>query len=69
MERDRPEQALSILEKLHKTADDPEGILAREEYYQIRQQIQLEKQNKISFWDALKQPHMRKRMFLGFFIQ
>ncbi|KAK5209652.1 hypothetical protein LTR47_009050 [Exophiala xenobiotica] len=68
IDKNRPEAGYEVLRKLHTRADDPEEIVAREEFLQIRRQIELERADKLSKgWGALfKKPSMRKRLVLGF---
>lgn len=68
--KNRNEQALRILERLHKTEEDQQNVLAREEYLQIYKQLELENKNseKYTFMFALKHKPMRHRLFLGAFL-
>lgn len=68
IDKDRHEAGYQVLRKLHTRPDDPDEIVAREEYLQIRRQIELERADKLSKgWGALfKKPSMRKRLILGF---
>lgn len=66
---DRCDKALEILKKLHKKPEDPEEIFAREEYLQIRCQLEMEATNPTGLWAMFKQPHNRKRFFSGIFVQ
>jgi hypothetical protein len=67
--QDRAEQALRILMKLHLNQDDPNSVFAREEHLQIQQQLQLEQRGPQGLWQQLKEPHIRKRFFVGLFVQ
>ncbi|EXJ84560.1 hypothetical protein A1O3_05229 [Capronia epimyces CBS 606.96] len=66
----RTEKGLTVLEKLHANADDPEHIGAREECLQIRRQIELEKSQKSpNIIQLVFSRKYRKRMFFGFYLQ
>ncbi|EXJ66148.1 uncharacterized protein A1O5_10764 [Cladophialophora psammophila CBS 110553] len=67
--REYYEPALRVLEKFHKVPGDESNTLAREEYLQIRQQIELEARNRTTILASIRQPPMRKRMIIGFLTQ
>lgn len=67
--RHRNKQALKVLEMLHKTAADPQSHLAREEFVQITQQLELEKKQNISVWDQLKRAPIRRRLALASLVE
>ena len=63
-------KALEVLRKLHVKPGDTSDIAAKEEYYQIRKQIELENQTGVtSFAAMLKRPSYRKRMLCGILVQ
>ncbi|KAH0837179.1 hypothetical protein AYO21_08164 [Fonsecaea monophora] len=68
IDHDRLEDGYQVLRNLHTRPEDPEEIVAREEFLQIRRQIELERADKLSrSWAALfKKPSLRKRLILGF---
>lgn len=66
MERDRGEECLAVLRKIHADASDPDGEFAQLEYNQIRQQITYEKGLPSSWASIFKIPSYRKRLFVGF---
>ena len=68
IDHDRHEDGFKVLRKLHTRPDDPEEIVAREEYLQIRRQIELERADQLNkSWATLfKKPSLRKRLILGF---
>ncbi|EXJ68768.1 uncharacterized protein A1O5_07699 [Cladophialophora psammophila CBS 110553] len=68
IDHDRLEDGFQVLRSLHTRPEDPDEIVAREEFLQIRRQIELERADKLSkSWDALfKKPSLRKRLILGF---
>ena len=69
--RDRVEEAWKIVRRLHGDPNDEEDTFARNEFYQMVQQVQLDSTawaqtgNKALF----TKPSYRKRMWMGFFIQ
>ncbi|RAH40351.1 putative MFS sugar transporter [Aspergillus brunneoviolaceus CBS 621.78] len=66
-------EAQSVLERLRKSPDDPDNLVAKEEYYQTTQQIHLEKERLSAYgnvWKAVfKKRSYRKRMIVGFLTQ
>ncbi|RFU33599.1 hypothetical protein B7463_g2768, partial [Scytalidium lignicola] len=67
--KDRDEEGFAVLRKLHHRATDPDEILAREEFLQIRQQVALDATQDTSIKGLWKQPSIRKRLLLGLFVQ
>ena len=69
----REQQGLEVLQRLHVRADDKgdtNHIAAKEEFYQIRKQLELEKQTGVqSFMEMLKRPSYRKRIYCGVLVQ
>ena len=69
--RGRTEESWEIISKLHGHADDDEQTYAREEFYQMRQQVE----SDALAWaqggnnQLFTKPSYRKRMWMGFFIQ
>ena len=69
--RNKNDEAWKIISRLHGAADDEDQIYAREEFYQMTQQVQVD----ASAWDQggnrqlFSKPSYRKRMWMGFFIQ
>lgn len=47
LSKNRDQEALEVLTKLHDTGD-PNHIAAKEEFYQIRKQLELERQTGVS---------------------
>jgi sugar porter (SP) family MFS transporter len=66
---DRVPEAWEILRKLHHDPHDPEEVAAHEEFYQMREQIELEAQNASGYAAILRTPAYRKRVFLSCFVQ
>jgi hypothetical protein len=67
--KNRADDALGILKKLHHTDEDPEDVLAHEEFFQIQQQIQLDNSKPHTFWALVKLPSYRRRFLIAFFLQ
>ncbi|ODV89448.1 hypothetical protein CANCADRAFT_26892 [Tortispora caseinolytica NRRL Y-17796] len=73
--QDKIEEGWNSLLKLRRDAEhDPDNTFIKEEFYQIREQILLDKtklqQSGGGIWKAvLKRPSYRKRMFVGFLTQ
>ncbi|THC92082.1 hypothetical protein EYZ11_008463 [Aspergillus tanneri] len=67
------EEAKEILVKLRKSLDDPEDLVAKEEYFQTAEQIRLEAERLSAYgnvWSAVvKKKSYRKRMAIGFLTQ
>ena len=63
-------QGLEVLQKLHVRLGDSSDIAAKEEFYQIRKQIELEKQTGVTtMWGMLKRRSYRKRILCGILVQ
>ena len=63
-------EGLEVLQKLHVRKGDVSDIPAKEEYYQIRKQIELENQTGVtSMLGMLKRASYRKRMLCGLLVQ
>ena len=66
----REREGLQVLSKLHVTKHDTTDVAAKEEYYQIRKQIELENQTGVtSLLEMFKRKSYRKRMLCGFLVQ
>lgn len=68
------DEALNVLKKLRRSKDDPDDLVAREEFYQTKEQLQLEAQKLEatghSVWTAVwRIKSYRKRMIIGFLTQ
>ena len=62
--------ALQILERLHVRPDDSTGLAAKEEFYQISKQIELENATGVhGIMGMLKRKSYRKRIFAGLLVQ
>jgi hypothetical protein len=63
-----------VLVRLRASPEDPEHLLAKEELYQIREQLKLDNENLAksgySVWTAVwRKKSYRKRMLIGFLMQ
>lgn len=68
------DEAQKVLERLRQSPEDPDNLVAKEEFYQTKEQIQLEAEKLAAsgntVWTAvLKKPSYRKRMIIGFLTQ
>ncbi|RNJ55771.1 hypothetical protein D7B24_008199 [Verticillium nonalfalfae] len=74
LQKGKIEEAWSVVQNLRKSDDDPHDIVAREEIYQVREQIVLDaaklKAIGCTPWTAvIKKKSYRKRMAIGFLTQ
>ena len=68
--KSKERHALEILQKLHTRPDDPTGLAAKEEFYQISKQIELENATGVhGIWGMLKRKSYRKRIYSGLLVQ
>jgi hypothetical protein len=68
--KSKERHALEILQKLHSRPDDPSGLAAKEEFYQISKQIELENATGVhGVWGMLKRASYRKRIYSGLLVQ
>lgn len=66
--RDRSEEALEIVKKLHQDPSDPDNIFAFREYQQIRQQFEIDRRSAVSWTQMFTKSSYRKRMIIGFIV-
>ncbi|KAF2092375.1 general substrate transporter [Rhizodiscina lignyota] len=65
--QDRPDAAYKVIKYLHNDPNDPQQILAKEEYYAMQKQIELDKSKGTgSYYELFTVPANRKRVLLGF---
>ncbi|KAK5687691.1 hypothetical protein LTS10_001831 [Elasticomyces elasticus] len=62
VEHGREAEAARILDRIHKTKDDPDGRIAHAELFQITAQIELDKNMSPSWLTMLRTAPMRKRL-------
>lgn len=67
--KDRVEEAQAIVYRLHSTSDDPNNDFTRREFYQIRKQIELDRNFAVSYVEMLKDPSMRKRIWTTIWLE
>jgi len=67
--KNRTDEAWTILARLHKDGDDVDEVATREEFYQMRKQIELEQADPKGYWAIIATPSYRKRAFLACFVQ
>jgi hypothetical protein len=68
--KDRNEEAHEVLKRLHMMKHDSRDTLARKEFYQMRKQIEADRQIKAtaSKLEIFKTPANRRRALVGFFL-
>jgi MFS family permease len=65
----RIDEAWTNISRLHHDPNDQNDLAAREEFYQMRKQIEYESQFPSGYWAILSTPSYRKRAFLSCFVQ
>ena len=70
----KPEEAWMVIQALRASPDDPEGLIAKEEFYQTKEQLSLDRAKLAAIgcrpWMAVvKKKSYRKRMIIGFLTQ
>ncbi|KIX06105.1 uncharacterized protein Z518_04079 [Rhinocladiella mackenziei CBS 650.93] len=70
MMHNRFDEAHEVIKRLHRTKDDAHDTLARKEFYQMRKQVELDRQIKAatSRWELFKTPANRRRALVGFLL-
>ncbi|KAK5451746.1 hypothetical protein LTS15_008006 [Exophiala xenobiotica] len=63
--RGRAEEALKIVQRLHRDETDPEDVFAFREYQQIKQQYEIDKHNEVSWKEMFVRGSYRKRVIIG----
>ncbi|CAI7646981.1 unnamed protein product [Penicillium bialowiezense] len=67
------DEAQFVIEKLRESPDDPDNLIAKEEFFQTKEQIRLEAERLATYgsvWKAVfKKKTYRKRMAIGFLTQ
>jgi MFS family permease len=58
-----------VLSRLHNDKNDPEEVAAREEFYQMRKQLEFEATNPHGYMAIFRTKAYRRRAFLSCFIQ
>lgn len=70
----RNDEAWTVVQRLRKSSDDPDDLVAKEELHQIQSQLALDKEKLAAYggspWKAvLQKKSYRKRMIIGFLTQ
>lgn len=70
LSQDNEEKAWQNLRKLHSDPTDPTDTFAKDEYYQMTQQLALERERRAAmnvnyWWDFFKSASFRKRLMVG----
>lgn len=60
----RVDEAWAITQRLHHDPSDPSQLQVKEEFYQMRVQIEHDKEYNISMWHMFKTPSLRRRILL-----
>lgn len=68
LQQDRYEEALETVKMLHASPDDPNHIRAREEFFLIEKQFQLDKTMHIRPFELFRTPANRRRALVGFLL-
>lgn len=66
--RDRSEEALAIVKRLHRDPNDLDDSFAVREFQQIRQQFEIDRLSAVSWKQMFTKPSYRKRMIIGFIV-
>jgi hypothetical protein len=62
--KDRSDEALAVLEKMHHDPNQPDDDFYLREFHQIKAQIQLEREQTLGLSAILSKPSYRKRFLL-----
>lgn len=70
MAQGRENEAHEVLIKLHKIKEDPHDTMARKEFYQMKKQVELDRQIKstTSRFELFKTAPNRRRALVGFLL-
>ena len=70
MMQDRFDEAHEVLKRLHRTKDDVHDSMARKEFYQMKKQVELDRQIKAttSRFEIFKTAPNRRRALVGFIL-
>jgi hypothetical protein len=70
MAQGRDEEAHQVLIQLHRVKEDPHDTLARKEFYQMKKQVELDRQIKenTSRFELFKTAPNRRRALVGFLL-
>ena len=62
--KNRTEEAWAIVRNLHSNPKDLDDDFARREFFQMRKQMEIDRELKSSYWEMLRRPSYRKRVFM-----
>jgi len=66
--KDRIDEALQIVRRLHANPDDADDHFADVEFYQIRKQVESDWRNKTGYQEIFKRKSYRKRAMISMFL-
>lgn len=66
--KDRHDDALKSLVRLHRSKADPDNVFAHREYLQIKEQHDEDERNQVTWSQMWTVPSYRRRSAVGFFI-
>ena len=68
LQQNRQDEAFTVLKRLHVSKEDPDGHEAKREFYQMRKQLELDRQIKAKTgeFDVFKTPSNRKRALFAY---
>lgn len=69
LKKNRTTEALDLLCRLHHTPDDPNNVMAKEEYLQISRQLEMDISIAKGFKGIMAIASYRNRFLLGVFVQ
>lgn len=64
----RRQEALDVLKRLHQTADDAEHVKARQEFYLIEKQYEMDKSMIVRKFEIFRTPANRRRSLVAFIL-
>jgi len=64
----RRQEALDIVKKLHKTPSDPEDVVARQEFWLMEKQYEMDRSLSLSRFELFRTPANRKRALMAFIL-
>ncbi len=68
--RQRDQEGLAVLEKLHANPADPDHIAAKGEFLQVQRQLAFERTQPVpNYFQLFFGAKYRKRMFIGWYVQ
>ncbi|KAF9891927.1 hypothetical protein FE257_002890 [Aspergillus nanangensis] len=67
--RGRNDEAWTIIKRMHASKQDPTDEHGRREFHQIQKQIELDALLKRSYWEILKKPSLRRRVWMTILLE